>query len=221
MRTRWAILAVVALVLALAPTGAAHWEEAYHWAPGVIPMHLQQGASSRPLIDGSGDWDTITERALNAWNNILNGVVFEPVRDPGLGIAVQDGVNSVIFGDDVYGEPFAEGVLAITLTTYTTSDNVTLETDVVFNRKIGWNSYPGDLRSATDGGTLYDMGRIALHEFGHVLGLAHPDDHGQIVAAIMNSRASDLDALQPDDIDGVTAIYAGAAGTSLSAAHQR
>jgi hypothetical protein len=58
-------------------------------------------------------------------------VVFEPIRDPNLGIAAQDGVNSVIFGDDVYGEPLAEGVLAITLTTYTTSDNVTIETDVV------------------------------------------------------------------------------------------
>jgi hypothetical protein len=37
----------------------------------------------------------------------------------------------------------------------------------------------------------------------------------------MNSRASDLDALQPDDIEGVTAIYKGPAGTPLSAAHLR
>jgi hypothetical protein len=221
VRTQWAILTVAALVVALAPTGTAHWEEAYHWGPGVIPMHLQQGASPGPLIDGNGDWDTVTESALNAWNDILNGVVFEPVRDSSPDSAIQDGVNNVIFGDAAYGEPFGEGVLAITLTTYTTPDNVTIETDVVFNRKISWNSYRGDLRPAANGGMQYDLGRIALHEFGHVLGLAHPDDHGQAVAAIMNSRASNLDALQPDDIEGVKAMYTGAAETQLSAAHHR
>jgi hypothetical protein len=127
----------------------------------------------------------------------------------------------VIFGDDAYGEPFGEGVLAITLITYTTPDNVTIETDVVFNRGISWSSYRGYLRPAADGGIQYDMGRVALHEFGHVLGLAHPDDHGQAVAAIMNSRASNLDALQPDDIEGATAIYQGNSETPLSAVHLR
>ena len=221
MKTRWAILIAAALVAALAPTGAAHWEETYHWTPGVIPMHLQQGASPGPLIDGNGDWDTVTEGALNAWNSVLSRVAFEPIRDETRSNVVQDDVNNVIFGDDAYGEPFGEGVLAMTLTTYTTPDNVTIETDVVFNRTINWDSYRGELRTARDGSVLYDVGRVALHEFGHVLGLAHPDDHGQAVAAIMNSRASNIDALQPDDIEGVTAIYAGAAETPLSAAHQR
>ncbi len=32
--------------------------------------------------------------------------------------------------------------------------------------------------------------RVALHEFGHVLG-DHPDDHGQFVNAIMNSKTDD------------------------------
>jgi hypothetical protein len=40
-----------------------------------------------------------------------------------------------------------------------------------------------------------------------VLGLAHPDEHGQTVAAIMNSTISNLDGLQADDIAGVNAIY--------------
>jgi hypothetical protein len=50
-----------------------------------------------------------------------------------------------------------------------------------------------------------------MHEFGHMLGLDHPDDFGQSVSAIMNRRVSDLDTLQADDIAGVNAIYAATA----------
>jgi Matrixin len=48
---------------------------------------------------------------------------------------------------------------------------------------------------------------VAIHEFGHVLGLGPPDEQGQNVVAIMNSRISDIDTLQSDDIAGVNAIY--------------
>jgi hypothetical protein len=218
MKARWAILVAVAAILALAPIGSAHWEEAFHWAPGIIPVHLQMGAASGALIDGGGDWDSVTSNALNAWNGVLKGVAFQPMPDPNHDAAMQDGANNVIFGDDVYGEPFGDGVLAITLTAYTTPDNVIVETDVVFNRKINWNSYRGNLRPAAGGGTLYDMGRVALHEFGHVLGLGHPDDHGQAVTAIMTSH---IDVLQQDDIDGVAQIYQATGDVVLSASRRR
>src|SRR5204862_224960 len=84
--------------------------------------------------------------ALNAWNGVLTGVAFVPMPDPNHDAAMQNGANNVIFGDDVYGEPFADGVLAITLTAYTTPDNTIVETDVVFNRKINWHSYAGALQ---------------------------------------------------------------------------
>lgn len=223
MSARWAIVAVAAFVMAVRGTGSAHWEEVFRWAPGQIPMHLQMGAAPTVFIDGTGDWDAIAMNALNAWNVVLKGVSFVPMPDPNHDAAMQDGANNVIFGDDVYGEPFADGVLAITLTAYTDPDNVIVETDVVFNRKIGWNSYRGNLRPAAGGGTQYDIGRIALHEFGHVLGLGHPDDHGQTVPAIMNSRASNLDVLQQDDIDGVATIYKATTEPPLETArlHQR
>ncbi len=40
-----------------------------------------------------------------------------------------------------------------------------------------------------------------------MLGLDHPDDAGQTVTAIMNSRVSDLDTTQPDDLAGIRSIY--------------
>ena len=45
-----------------------------------------------------------------------------------------------------------------------------------------------------------------LHEFGHVVGLGHPDEAGQYVDAVMNSVPW-FTELQQDDIAGVRAIY--------------
>ena len=77
-----------------------------------------------------------------------------------------------------------------------------VEADVVFNSGVDWGIYEGPQR-----GGVIDSYRVAVHEFGHVLGLDHPDEHGQVVSAIMNSRASDIDRLQADDIAGIRAIY--------------
>ncbi len=62
-------------------------------------------------------------------------------------------------------------------------------------------------------GTWRSYARLLLHEFGHVLGLDHPDDYGQQEQAIMNSNLG-FDALQPDDIAGVRALYGVRAATA-------
>lgn len=77
------------------------------------------------------------------------------------------------------------------------------DADIEFNNDdFRWGVYTGPIRTGVP-----DFQRIALHELGHVLGLDHPDDHGQTVPAIMNGRHSNFDRLQPDDIAGIRAIY--------------
>ena len=55
-----------------------------------------------------------------------------------------------------------------------------------------------------------------VHEFGHVVGLGHPDEAGQRVSAIMNSDFGPFDEISADDIAGIRALYPpAAAGASV------
>src|SRR4029077_10815191 len=81
-----------------------------------------------------------------------------------------------------------------------------LEADILFNTAQSFDSYRGSLRSGS-----FDIQRVALHELGHVLGLAHPDQAGQHVDAVMNSVISDRYQLSADDISGGQSLYGAAA----------
>ncbi len=119
-----------------------------------------------------------------------------------------DGRNTVSFSSTQCGMDFPPDVVAVTITSFFPSGEI-VESDVVFNLGLAadfsWAAYAGPRRAS-----VIDFSRVALHEFGHVFGLDHPDDHGQVVSAIMNSKVSDLDRLQADDIEGIRAIYGSA-----------
>ena len=163
----------------------------------VIQMSL---GAPRPLLDGFASFDESAQDALNLWNVYLahlhcTAVLASPVT-PSAG----DDEMSALFDSTVFGDTFGKSTLAITLLNFRGS--VMEETDTVFNSAFQWNSYRGPLNPS-----LIDFHRVALHEFGHALGLDHPDDHGQHVTAIMNSMITDIDTLQQDDIDGVQSLY--------------
>jgi YVTN family beta-propeller protein len=178
----------------------------YTWPYGTsIAMHLQ--LSSRPAVplqDGSASWDASAADALAIWNQYLDTAQFVAAA-PGQAVG-GDGANAVFFASNVYGDRWPTGVLAVTLNYSDADSGVFTETDVIFNNNLKWNSYRGGVQGIGPTGT-WDLHRVALHEFGHVLGLDHPDENGQHVTAIMNSIIANLDQLAGDDIAGAQALY--------------
>jgi Matrixin len=177
------------------------------WPDRSITMHLQLGASSR-LSDGSESWGQSAESALAAWNQTITTLQFQIVRDSTASRGDGNGVNNVFFGNDIYGMAFDDGVVAVTTSWLRRSSRT--EADVIFNGARAWDSYDGSLKRSA-----MDFHRVALHEFGHVLGLDHPDEHGQALSAIMNSHISDLDRMTRDDIGGAQGLYGATAGEPM------
>ncbi len=207
LRLRLALTAL--LGIALAPALRAFNPSGQRWSPGTVPMHLQLGPSAAPLSDGSASWGASAEAALLDWNRNLTAVQFTVTRDSTAPVTRRNGFNNVFFSSTVYGDTWDDRTLAVTLHVYDPRTQRYAEADVVFNSNVRWDSYRGPLRNVGGAGgeVLNDFRRVALHEFGHVLGLNHPDDVGQNVPAVMNARTSGTDALTADDIAGGRAIY--------------
>ncbi|HEY3664309.1 MAG TPA: matrixin family metalloprotease [Chthoniobacterales bacterium] len=174
----------------------------------TVAMQLSLGAA-RTLDDGSTSYNQVAQDALNIWNPYLAHMRFSTVLFSPVVPTSGDDENSAFFSANVFGDDFGSGALAVTLLSFRGS--VFEESDTVFNTSYTWDSYRGPLLS-----NVIDFRRVAIHEFGHALGLDHPDDAGQTVDAIMNSRVSDTDTVTADDIAGAESIYTDGPAYQLS-----
>ncbi len=199
------------LIFSRGPRASAFTLEGQHWPPGAaVVLSLQLGKNGVATIrDGSASFDVVAQQAASLWNNFLGSNVRFITITNGVGpTGNSDNMTSVFFDSSYFGTAFGSGTLAITVYSYYT-DQTFADVDVVFNSFYDWDSFRGSAPVQGSNNT-YDFRRVAIHEFGHVLGLDHPDKATppQSVTAIMNSRVdSFVDIMQTDDINGVQSIY--------------
>lgn len=203
---------IAALALAFgASTAFSYSLEGPSWPEGkVVTLQMSLGNAPSTLQDGNISWNLASAPAIDEWNAGMARVQFATVLDSTVPLKSNDGVNSVIFTNDVFGEDFGTNVLAITY--YWTSGGNLTEADVLFNKAQTFDSYRGDIQFV-GGKALVDIRRVLLHELGHALGLDHPDDAGQHVSAVMNSVVSNTALLTADDLSGIHSLYGAPSGT--------
>ncbi len=197
---RRVVLGAAAIAIAAGAASApAYSIFSSRWPAGNVVLQLQLGTSGA-LSSGAHSWGEVAEATLADWNKTIETVQLQVVRDSNAAKGDGNRINNVFFASDIYGMDFESNVLAVT-TTWRRGSTRT-EADVVFNSGRSWDAYDGTLRRSPT-----DFRRVALHEFGHVLGLDHPDESGQAVVAVMNSHVSNTDRLTSDDISGAQSMY--------------
>ncbi len=214
---RKTLLLLLACASLVAPTARAYVLEGIVWGfqdPTVfVNLTASQGLlggnlASFPLLDGAGSYNQVFNGAVTTWDGYLENLHIQTVDGSGaFGVNTQNNICEAGFGAAVDGSSLGNDILAVTeIYYYPGSPNTFAPTDIVFGTSYAWNSYRGPLQDSP-----LDLRRVALHELGHFIGLDHPDQHGQTVDAIMNSRISDTDDLTADDIAGGQSLYGGSA----------
>ena len=189
-------VACTALVLLLAQVVGHSWHRTgYRWYASDVPVHMRlitRSPWTNAAIDALRAWNSAGARFQFSWGQYSSGSE---------SCSGSNSRNDVIWSYTAC-RAWGDNTVARAHYWFRSRSGQLLDADVVFNLNKSWDIYYGRRRSG-----VLDFRRVAIHEFGHVLGLDHPDDIGQRRTAVMNSQISDTDRLQSDDIDGIRAIY--------------
>lgn len=204
------LLHLVGLALVTLSATVSGWGFAYitndntglplKWPAGTVAIQIKLGGTAT-LSDGT-NFSTSAQGAMQQWNLQLGNLQLSPTIVPESPADDRNNINEMVFARDVFGKAFDTNTIAVT--TVWSRGNERTRGDIVFNSNRTWDSYDGPSRGSSG---AIDLQRVALHELGHLLGLDHPDEAGQTIPAIMNSRVGNLDSLASDDITAAQNLY--------------
>ncbi len=186
------------------------------WADSKAVLNLRLGCPSPPVEVWGPCWDDVVVNAASRWLDTNTSFrFFVGTPSAAANPCDTDDFRTVAFRSTTCGNRGFGNSLAITYFIVNPATGAFIDADTIFDSNRAWDAYPGPLQVNAAGTIVYDFHRIAIHELGHMLGLDHPDQAGQTVTAVMNSRVGNVDTTQADDIAGIRAIYP-ATGTGVA-----
>lgn len=160
---------------------------------GGVNSNFQSVMNSNP--NTAGKWLSVIQKAAATWENYAN-INFVLVADSGAPLGTPGNQqNDSRFGDiriGGYVQPPGQLAFAFAPPPFNGGTNAG---DILFNTNMPWN---------TNGSSSYDLYTVALHEFGHALGLAHNASSTSVMYPYYTTPKS---ALSADDQAGDQAIY--------------
>jgi hypothetical protein len=140
-----------------------------------------------------GKWESVILQAAQTWAQETN-INFEVVPDDGAPAGSgADEQGDPGFGDiRIGGYNFNDSTLALTYQP-PSSNNFSIAGDLTFNTGQSFNI-----------GSTYDLYTVAMHEFGHALGLNESSVSDAVMYGTYTGRKT---ALASDDIEGIRSIY--------------
>ena len=208
MQKHGLLFASVALLILLLSGRANAWVRGYQPFPdGEATVVLHRFCQKRHCGTASQhDWQRVIQQAIAAWNAAGANFRFQtrpfrvtddPCRLPGEVAVILTEPGRLCPGDG----PLPRGEIS-----------GRTEFRPGGRARIYINDADDFFGLITQQGALVNPIRTYLvHEFGHVVGLGHPDEAGQRVTAIMNSDFGPFDEVSADDIAGIRALYSPAA----------
>ena len=166
---------------------------------GGVSSNLVSTFNSKSSLDGK--WESIILQAAQTWAQQTN-INFVVVPDDGAPAGSgPDEQGSPGFGDiRIGGYNFGSSTLALTYQP-PPANNFSIAGDMTFNTGQSFNV-----------GSTYDLYTVAMHEFGHALGLNESSVANAVMYATYTGKKT---GLATDDIAGIRSIYsAGGARTA-------
>jgi Matrixin len=158
---------------------------------GGVPSNLQQTLNAH---FATADWQAQFSKAASAWQKLAN-INFTRVADNGAPLGVSGNMQSdPRFGDIRIGGYAMTGSILAFAFLPPPANGGTSAGDIFFNTNMSWQL----------NATTYDLMTVAIHEFGHALGMNHS---ASSTAAMWPAYTGAKQVLSTDDTAGIRTIY--------------